>query len=599
MTKVICVLAAIAGVLASSATVAAPRHAIAMHGEPALPADFQQFPYADPAARPGGSLRTAMPGTFDTLNPYTVRGRRAAGWTHSIETLMARSWDEPFTLYGLIAETVETPADRSWVQFVLREEARWHDGTPITAEDIVFSWAILRDQGRPNHRTYYKRIERADAIDAKTVRFTFARVAGGSYDREMPLVMAQMPVLSQAWWQNRAFDQTTLEPLMGSGPYRIGAMEAGRYIEYHRDPDYWGRDLPVNRHLYNFDTIRYDYYRDNTIAIEAFKAGNLDYRRETDPGRWRTAYTSPALDDGRILLERIPHGRPEPARALIFNTRRPPFDDRLVRLAFNHALDFEWMNRALFHGAYNRTESYYPNSELAARGLPGPLELAQLDPLRSELPSALFEEPFALPQTDGSGPSGLRRNLRRASALLREAGYPVRGGRRIGRDGQPVSFEILLADSSDERVALEFARGLERLGVEARVRTVDSAQYTERLAQFDFDMTIHYWISTLSPGNEQLFYFGSAAADQAGSRNYAGIRSDAVDTLAASLGTAPSREELVARSRALDRALLWGYYTVPLFHLGADLIARWSHIRRPAVTPLYGVVVEAWWSSEP
>ncbi len=366
----------------------------------------------------------------------------------------------------------------------------------------------------------------------------------------------------------------------------LSRAEPGRFIEYRRVPGYWGRDLPVRRGFDNFETIRHESCRDEAVALEAFRSGAIDLRRKADPTRWAVR---------TLLREILPHGRPAPTRGFIFNTRRPLFADRRVRMALGHAVDFEWINRVLFRGAYRRTASYYPNSELAARGVPEGEELALLEPFRDRLPPALFTAPFTLPTTDGSGPRGLRRNLRTALRLLGDAGWRVRDGRLVDRAGHEFSFEVMLDDPAEEKIALEFARTLARLGITATVRTVDSAQYQGRLDAFDFDMTIRSWISTLSPGNEQLYYFGSAAADTDGSRNYPGIRSPAVDALAAGLADAPSRQTLVARARALDRVLLWGHYTIPLFHLAGDRVAYWSRLARPTVTPVYGMVIEAWW----
>ncbi len=573
-------------------------HGIAMHGDLKYPPGFAHFDYANPDAPKGGTLRQAVTGSFDTLNPHVVQGVPALGLNFVFETMLARSWDEPFSLYGLLAEGLEVPEDRSGATFHLDPAARWQDGTPVTAADVLFSLEVQREHGTPNRRRFYARVA-AEAPDERTVRFTFAAGPDGVRDREMPLLMGLMPIHCKAWWAGRAFERTTLDPPLGSGPYRIARVDAGRRIVYRRDPAYWGRDRPVRRGLFNIDTLDFTYYRDAAVAREAFKAGQGDLRLETDPGAWATGYDGPALRDGRIVLEELAHRRPEFARGLIFNTRRPLFQDRRVREALGLATDFAWINRTLFHGALVRTRSYYPNSELAAEGLPGPRERALLEPWRDRLPAALFERPFALPETDGSGPAGARANRREALRLLGEAGWRLRDGRLADAAGRPFAFEILLGDPSDERVALEFARSLERLGIVAGVRLVDSAQYQARLDGFDFDMTLRWWVSSLSPGNEQLYYFGSAAAGEPGSRNYAGIRDPVVDALAASIAEAPSRDELVARVRALDRVLLWGHYMVPLFHSPVDRVARWSWLKRPAVTPLYGPPPEAWWVQPP
>jgi len=572
---------------------------IAMHGVPKYPPGFAAFDTVNPEAPKGGVLRTAVTGSFDSLNPFIVRGRAAFGLDQVFESLMIRADDEPFTLYGLIAASVETPPDRSWVVFRLRPEARWHDGTPITADDVLFTWQTLRTQGRPNHRAYYNRVRAAEAVGTHGVRFVFAPAPDGTIDRELPLIMGLMPILPRAWWRNRVFYRTTLEPPLGSGPYRIAAVDAGRAIEYRRVPDYWGRGLAVRRGTGNFNVLRYDYYRDDGTALEAFKAGNADLRHEADPTRWATAYDFPAVRDGRVRLEALAHGRPEPMRAFVFNTRRWPFQDREVRRALGYAFDFEWINRALFHGAYIRTASYYPNSELAASGQPGAAELALLAPFHAELPPELFLGPFDPPRTDGSGPAGLRPNLREATRLLAKAGWRVIDGRLVDASGRPLAFEILLDAPADEKVALEFARALARLGVGARVRVADSAQFQGRLDAFDYDVVLTRWLSTLSPGNEQLTYFGSAAADQDGSRNYAGVRSAAVDALAASLGEAPDRAALLARVHALDRVLSWGYYGVPLYHLSRDLVASWCWLHRPPAVPVNGFSPDTWWRDPP
>jgi microcin C transport system substrate-binding protein len=570
---------------------AIPAPAIAMHGEPKYGVDFDHFDYVDPEAPKGGTVRHGAIGTFDTLNPFIVRGRAALGTGYVFDSLMQRSWDEPFALYGLIAESVTVPKDRSWVEFTLRPQARWHDGRPVTPDDVLFSWRVLRDHGRPNYRTYHRKVRSAERTGERGVRFIF----DAPDDREMPLIMGLMPILPAHYWQGREFDRTTLEPPPGSGPYRIAAVDPGRSIDYERVADWWAADLPVSRGLYNFDRIRFDYYRDDTVALEAFKAHAYDFRRETDPTKWATGYDFPAARDGRVTVEQLPHGRPEPMRPFIFNTRRGPFADRRVREALGYAFDFDWINRTLFHGAWRRTASYYPNSELAATGLPDAAEQAVLEPWRTDLPVEVFTRPYQPPGAGTSGPAGLRAKLRAATAKLTEAGWTVQGGRMTEAAGRPLAFEILLIDPADERVALEWARVLDRLGVTANVRTVDSAQYQARLEQFDFDVTLNRWASTLSPGNEQVYYWSSAAADQPGSRNYAGIRNPAVDALAAGLAGAESRADLVTRVRALDRALLWGHYVVPLYYLEGDRVAYWAPLKRPAVIPVYGLMFDAWW----
>lgn len=566
-----------------------PQPAISMVGTPRYGPGFTQLDYVNPAAPQGGTLHLAVSGSFDSLNPYSVRGNRATGLTLTGESLMGRSWDEPFSLYGLIAESITTPDDRSWVEFQLRAVAKWSDGSPITVEDVLFSFEQLRDHGRPNHRTYYKKVSQAEATGPRSVRFTFDMSEGG--DREMPLIMGLMPILQKAWWSGRDIGAPGLDIPVSSGPYRLTAVNPGRQLTYEKNPDYWGKNLPFNRGQWNFDRIIYDYYRDDDVALEAFKAGAYDLRREMDPIKWLNGYTIPALAEGRIIKAEIPNGRTEPVRGFIFNTRRELFADPQVREALTYALDFAWMNRVLFGNVYKRSQSTFPNSELAATGVPRGLELQQLAPFRSRLPAALFTTPLALP--DGS--EGMRRNLRTALTLLKQAGWTLQNGELV-KNGKKFEFEILLVSADDEKVALEFSRSLQRLGITAHVRTVDSAQYQARLNEYGFDMTINFWSSTLSPGNEQVYYWGSAAADQPGSRNYAGVKDPVVDALAESIAKAQTRPELVARARALDRVLMWGHYIIPLTYLGRDLVAYQAGLGRPETTPVYGILPEqTWW----
>lgn len=573
-----------------------------MHGAPKYAPDFTHFDYVNPDAPKGGTLKLGVTGSFDSLNPFIVRGDPALGLNTGYlslvyESLLTRSWDEPFTLYGLIAESINVPDDRSSITFNLNPKAHFSDGTPITADDVMFSFTTLRDQGRPNHRIYYKKVEKAEIFDTHTIKFTFKRDADGSIDREMPLIMGLMPVLPKHDWKGRDFDQTSLRIPVGSGPYKVSQVDPGRSIVFMRDPDYWGRDLPVMRGLYNFGTIRIDYYRDDSIALEAFKAGAFDLRRETDANKWATAYDFPAAEDGRVKLERIPHHRTEPAEGFIFNTRRALFKDRVLRAALAYAFDSGWINRNLFQGQYHRTESFFPNSELAAPALPEGKELEILNHYRAQLPPEIFTSPVAPPSTDGSE-ENLRDNLLKASAMLRKAGYTMRDNQLYTSTGQPVQFEILLNDPAQEKIALVWARSLARLGVIARVHAVDSAQYQERLAAFDFEVTANKWINSLSPGNEQMFFWGSAAADQPGSRNYAGVKDPVVDALAAAIPAAKTREDLVAATHALDRVLMAGDYMVPFYYLGADDIAYWtSRLHHPAAIPLYGTILESWWGS--
>ena len=572
-----------------SAPAAADGHGIAMHGAPKYAPDFEHFDYVDPHAPKGGELRLAATGTFDSLNPFIIKGVRAAGRHLVFETLMRRAWDEPFSLYGRIAESIEVPDDRSSITFVLRPEARFHDGSPITVDDVVFSWETLKDQGRPNHRLYYRQVRAVERPDARSVRFVFDTE---SPDRELPLLMGLMPILSKSYYESVTFEETTLEPPMGSGPYRIESVDPGRSIVLRRVDDWWGRDLAVNRGHFNFDRIRYDYYRDGEVMMEAFKAGEYDYRREASAARLATGYDFPAMAEGRVRVESFAHGRPSGMRAFVFNTRREIFADRKVRFALAHAFDFDWINKSLLHGAYVRTQSIFDNSELASRGVPEGGELALLEPFRGQVPAELFDTPYRAPGSGGS----VRANLRKARALLEEAGWTVRDGAlRREADGLAMEFEILLVRPGDEKIALNYVRNLERLGVAARVRTVDTAQYQNRRTGYDFDMLIYRWGMSLSPGNEQAFYWGTAAADQEGTRNYPGIRDPAVDHLIRHMTNVRSREDFVDTIRAMDRVLLWGHYFVPLYHRNDDYVAFWDRFGRPEVTSLYGVVIESWW----
>ena len=571
---------------------AAPVHGIAMHGEPKYGPDFQHLDYANPDAPKGGELRRAVTGTFDNLNPFIIKGVAAPGRHHFFESLLKRTWDEPFSLYGLIAESIEVPDDRSSVTFSLRPEAHFHDGSPITVDDVIFSWETLKEQGRPNHRLYYNKVLKIERPDARSVRFIFDTETP---DRELPLILGLMPIISKAYYASVTFEQTTLTPPLGSGPYTIERVDAGRGIVYRRDPNYWGRDLPINRGQNNFERISYDYYRDDEVMMEAFRAGEYDLRLERSAARWATGYDFPAVEDGRVTLVELSHGRPSGLRAMVFNTRRPVFEDRAVRYALSLAFDFEWVNKTLLQGAYVRTNGIFDNSELGFRGLPEGGELALLEPHRDSLPPELFDTAYHAPAVEG----GLRKNLAEARRLLAEAGWEVQDGtlKRVA-DGLPLAFEILLVNPGNEKIVLAFIRNLERLGVEASVRTVDSAQYQFRRNTYDFDMIFYRWGVSLSPGNEQAFYWGTEAADQEGTRNYPGIKVPVVDELIARMTQARAREDFAETIHAMDRVLMWGHYVIPLYHQNGDRYAYWNKFGRPAFTPVYGGVLETWWEEQ-
>ncbi|HXH04108.1 MAG TPA: extracellular solute-binding protein [Candidatus Competibacteraceae bacterium] len=566
-----------------------PVHGLALHGEPRYPADFKHFDYVDPDAPKGGEVKLATLGGFDTFNPFSIKGQPAAGIGFLFETLTTQSLDEPFSEYGLLAESIEIAPDRSAVTYELRPEARFHDGSPVTADDVIFSFEILKTRGAPLYRFYYANVERAEKQGERRVRFVFST----RDNRELPLIMGQLPVLSRAWWGQRDFEATTLEVPVGSGPYRIERFEPGRYVAYRRDDGYWGWKLPVNRGQYNFERIRYDYYRDETVALEAFKAGAYDWRAERIAKNWATAYDFPAVRDGRVKREELRHQRTTGMQGYAFNLRRPLFQDRRVRQALGLAFDFEWSNQNLFYGQYIRTRSFFDNSELAATGLPSAEELKILEPFKAELPPEVFTREYQPPVANP--PNGLRDNLRQALELLQQAGWTFKERKLVDAAGQPFSFEILLDDPSFERVTLPFAKNLERLGIEARVRTVDSAQYINRLNDYDFDMTVAVWGQSQSPGNEQREFWGSNAADQPGGRNLIGIKNPVVDRLIESLVTAPDRPSLVAHTRALDRVLQWHYYVIPHWHSNVDRIAYWDKFGRPAVIPRQGVSLNTWW----
>jgi microcin C transport system substrate-binding protein len=564
-----------------------------MHGEPKYGPGFRHFDYVNPDAPKGGELRLAAEGSFDNLNPFIPRGTAAAGASAMFETLLVGSADEPFTEYGLLAETIEVPKDRSWALFTLRREARWHDGRPVTAEDVIFSLETLRKHGHPFYRFYYQAIARVEKAGERKVRFSFA--AGDN--REMPLIAGQLPILPRHYWEGRDFSRTTLEPPLGSGPYRIAGFETGRHVLLERVREYWGRDLAVNRGMHNFDRIRYDYFRDATVIREAVKAGSVDLHFENQAKAWALDYDTPAVREGRLRKQAFDHDRPAGMQGFAMNTRRPIFHDLRVRQALAFAFDFEWSNRNLFFGQYKRSESYFANAELAATGLPGAAERKLLEPWRGQIPGEVFSEEYRAAATDGSG--WPRENLRRAFALLAEAGWVVRDLRLVNeRTGQPFSFEILLVGSGFERIVLPYVRNLKRLGIEARVRVVDSSQYINRLRAFDFDMIVSSWGQSNSPGNEQRDYWGSAAAKTPGSRNYTGISSPAVDALIDAIIAAPDRASLVERTRALDRVLLWSHLVVPNWHSPVDRVVFWDKFGYPEPPPMQGTSTDYWWARQ-
>jgi peptide/nickel transport system substrate-binding protein len=567
-------------------------YAIAMHGEPAQPRDFAIMPYANADAPKGGRMVQGVLGTFDSLNPFIVKGLPAQSLRgYVFESLMARGYDEPFSLYGLLARTVDTDDARSYVTFALDPAARFSDGKSVTAADVIFSWRLLRDHGRPNYRAYYAKVVRAEALDERTVRFDL----GDAGDRELPLILGLMPILAEHATNAAKFEDTSLAKPIGSGPYTVAEIDAGKSVTLKRDPNYWGRELPINRGLWNFNELRFDYYRDANAYFEGFKTGLYDVRTEHDPTRWQTGYDIPAVRDGRIVKEAFSNGLPKPASTLVFNTRRPFFADVRVRQAITLLFDAEWINHNFFFNLYRRSASYFDDSELSAFHRPADeRERALLAPFTGAVRPDVLDGTWSPPASDGSGRD--RKNLRAALALLDAAGYELKGTTlRARENGRPFRFEIMVTNRDDERLALTFASNLARAGIEAQVRLVDAVQYDQRRIAFDFDMMPYRWEQSLSPGNEQSFYWGSAAADEQGSRNYMGVRSPAIDAMIAAMLVARERPDFVAAVRALDRLLISGSYVVPLFYLPEQWVARWNTIRHPSRTSLFGYLPETWW----
>jgi peptide/nickel transport system substrate-binding protein len=578
-----------------------PRHAIAMHGEPAQREGFTHFPYANPDAPKGGRFVQGILGTFDSLNPFiikgiaaqTVRGSVIGGYV--VESLMQRGYDEPFTLYGLLARSVETDAARSYVTFTLDPAARFSDGKPVTPDDVLFTWNLLREKGRPNHRLYYNKVAKAEAVGNNAVRFDLT----GSDDRELPLILGLMSVLPKHAVNPDTFEETSFEPMIGSGPYVVSDVKAGQSVTIKRNPDYWGRDLPVNRGLWNFDEIRFDYYRDANAHFEAFKKGLYDLRVETDSLRWASGYDFPAMREERVVRKTVTTGLPKPSFFFVFNTRRPIFEDIRVREAISLLYDFSWINKNLFFGLYGPVASYFEGSELSSQGRPADArERALLAPYPNAVRSDVLDGTWSPPATDGSGRD--RPTLRRALDLFTAAGYELRGTDLINRaTGKPLAFEIIVTSRDDERLALLFAQAVKRAGITVTVRSVDAVQYDRRRVSYDFDMILFRWDQSLSPGNEQSFYFGSAAADAEGTRNYMGVKSPAVDAAIGAMLKADNRADFVAAVRAEDRVLISGFYAVPLFSIPEQWIAHWTYVDQPKTTSLYGYLPETWWRSAP
>jgi microcin C transport system substrate-binding protein len=567
-------------------------HGLAIHGETRYPANFTHFDYVNPDAPKGGEIiiNSVSSGGFDSLNPYILKGEAASGIQEYLyETLATMSSDEAFSRYGRVAKSMEVADDRSWIIFNLNEKARFHDGHPITSEDVVFSFNTLLEKGHPSYASYYRDVEKVEALSKHRVKYSF-KVKN---NRELPLIVGNTPVMPAHYWKDKDFTQTTLTPPLGSGPYKISHVDPGHAITFERVKDYWGQNLPVNRGRYNFDKITIDYYRDNTIALQAFKSGEYHYRTENTSRNWATSYTGSNFDSGRIVKREIRHQLPTGMQGFVYNTRHPLFQDAKVRQALNYAFDFEWTNKQLFYGAYTRTNSYFSNSELAASGLPSPEELAILQPFKGQIPEEVFTTPYQAPTSDGSG--NVRNNIRKALRLLKQAGWQVKDKKLVNGKGEPFAFTILIVSPDFKRIVLPFKKNLARLGIEANIQLVDTQQYINRVQSFDFDMTVTVFGQSLSPGNEQYNYWHSSTADQQGSRNWIGIKNPVIDKLVEGVIAAPDRESLIRRTRALDRVLLWNHYVVPHWHIRNFRVAYWNIFSQPSIQPIYDLGFDNWW----
>lgn len=583
-----------------AAATTTPVHALAMHGEPKYKSDYTHFDYTNPDAPKGGTLKLSAIGTYDSLNPFIVKGSPAAGLLYLgqsfvYDSLMEQSYDEAFSMYCLLCETVEMPADKTWIAFNLRKEAKWQDGQPITADDVVWSFKTFLEKGTPFFKAYYGDVKDVVAESPTRVKFTL----GDGKNSELPLIISQLTILPKHYWtaEGRDFSQTSLTPPLGSGPYKFGNIAAGRSIEYVRDPNYWGKDLAVNKGRYNFDHITYDYYRDADVALEAFFAGEYDIREENTAKLWATSYNAPPVKDGRITKQEIPHSRPQGIQGWLYNLRSPIFKDPKVREALSYAFDFEWSNKQIAYGSYKRSRSFFSNSPLGATGIPQGKELEILEPFRDQLPAELFTVEYNPPKTDGSGNN--RANLREATRLLDEAGYKVGPDGIRGKENVKLQFEIVDSNPAFERWTLPFIQNLERIGVKANFRNIDAAQYQNRMNEFDYDMTVMSIAQSDSPGNEQRDFWASSKADIPGSRNYIGIKNPVIDKIVEDLIQAKSEEDLEAYCHALDRVLQWNYYLVPQWHNDKWRLAWWNKLQKPEkLSGLTPAISDTWWAKQ-
>ena len=565
-------------------------NSIAMNGSPKYSENFTHFDYVNPEAPKGGSVRMHAIGTYDSFNDFISKGVSATGLGLIYETLTIGSSDEAFTEYGLIADQIEYPVDRTWVIYHLNPKAKFHDGVPIKVEDVIFTFNALIEKGAPFYKSYYSDIVEVKDLGDRRVKFKFRE---GTTNRELVLITGQLPVLPKHYWKGKDFSKSTLEIPLGSGAYRIKDFKAGKFITYERVKNYWAADLPVNKGTKNFDIIRYDYYRDSTVALEAFKAGEYHIREENNSKFWGTMYSGKIFDEKLTIKEEINHEIPRGMQGFAFNLRRSKFNNRKVREAIGYAFDFEWSNKNLFYDQYKRTDSFFENSELASSGLPSPEELLILKPMKKDLPEEVFNKIFIPPVTDSSG--NIRNQLREGSKLLNEAGWKIKNGKRINNSGEELKFEILLISPAFERIVLPFKKNLERMGIEASVRVVDTSQYINRIRSFDFDMFVFSIGQSLSPGNEQDNYWSCKAAETSGTRNYIGICNPAIDKLIRLVIEAPDRKSLITRTKALDRTLLWGHYVIPHWHINYHRVSYWNKFSRPKIIPKYSLGLFNWW----
>ncbi len=565
-------------------------HGISVFGELKYGADFKHFDYANPNAPKGGSVHLSSLGGFNSLNPFILKGVSASGASSIYDSLTASSDDEPFSEYGLVAETIEVPDDKSWVIFNMRKQARWHDGKPLTAEDVAWTLNALKTQGHPFYRSYYSSVDKAEVLGPYKIKFHFSETGNA----ELPMIVGQMEILPKHYYELHDFAKTTLEPPLGSGPYRIKDVDAGRSIAYELVEDYWAKDLPVRKGSKNFAVIQYDYYRDLTVALEALKAGDVDFREEYISRNWKTAYDFPALRQGRVIKEDLPDGSIQPMQAFMFNLRKQKYADRRVRQAIGLAFDFEWLNKNLFFDAYKRNTSFFQNSELASRGLPTDGELALLNEFREQLPEEIFTQEFKPPVTDGRG--NPRANYRKALGLLKQAGWVIKDNKLTNAtSGEIFEMQFITRQPSVEKLALTFKKSLERLGITLKVRVIDTAQYQQLVESFEFDTTTMVIAQSLSPGNEQYSFWSSAAADEKGSRNYAGIKNPVIDKIIERIVKAKSRQQQIDSTRALDRILLYNHYVIPQYFGDTYRVAYWNKFSRPEIRPKHSLGLDYWW----